>query len=264
MFDELVLATMAFTLIGFGVKTGTAIAAGIATTSSLISAYGTYRQGRANERVANMNADLANKEARQQLMLAKLQGRLAKQQAEAQYRAEMAESQAAYLNAQGVDSERRAMEARSQEEIRRRRDNIDHIVSEKQAMFATSGVVGSTGTALQVMADAVVAEESNAIDQHYLANVERTRLLFEADVERARGGRIGAFAGAQKVINLNAAKVAGLAAQVGARNKMSQADIDRQAGKYLRRQSTISAVAQGIGGVANGASIGAIGVKTSA
>lgn len=262
MFPEM-LATMAFVLGAFGVSSGIASGIGAVVTiaTGALSAYATYRQGKANERVAMMNADLANQEARQQLMLADIQQRMASQQAEVQFAMEMQEAQAARINASAIDQERLAGEARSREEIRRQRLQAEQEVAEQRAVFASSGVVGTTGTPLQVMADTVLTLEAEAIDQQYLANVERTKQLFEADVERNRAGRIEGFAGAQRAINLNAAKVEGLAMRIGARNRMSQADIDRNAGRYLRKQSTLTALTQLGSGVASGVRGLQIGAK---
>lgn len=253
--DFIFLGTMAFVLTGLGVSAGMASGIGAVVTiaTGALSAYATYSQGKANERVANMNAELANQEARQQLMLAEVQQRLASRQADAQFAMEMQEAQAARLNATAMDQERVAGEARSREEIRRSRVQAEAEVAEQRATFAASGVVGTTGTPLQVMTDSVLTLEAEAIDQQYLANIERTKQIFEADVERNRAGRIEGFAGAQRAITLNAAKVDGLAMQIGARNKQSQADIDLKAAKYLRKQSNITAAFQLGSGIASAA-----------
>jgi hypothetical protein len=255
MLPDIFFGTMAFVLAGLGASAGVAGAVGAVVTfaAGALSAYGTYQQGKANERVANMNADLANQEARQQFMIADLQQRLSEQQANAQFEMDRQEAIAARLNASAMDQERIAGEARSREEIRRRRTEAEAVVAEQRALFAASGVVGTTGTPLQVMADSVLTMEAEVIDQQYLTNVERTKQIFEADVERNRAGRIEGFAGAQKAINLTAAKVEGLAMRVGARNRQSQADIDRQAGRYLRKQSRITAMAQLASGAVNAA-----------
>lgn len=192
---------------------------------------------------------LANQEARQQLAIAKVQQQLAESQANAQFAMEQYEAQVANVNARAIDQERVAGEARSREEIRRTRQDSERQVAEQKAMFAASGVVGTTGTPLQVMADSVLTLEAEAIDQHYLANVDRAKLIYEADMERNRAGRIEGFAASQRAINLNAAKLDGFAAQIGARNRVSQADIDLRAAKYMRKQSNISAAAQLAGGV---------------
>lgn len=250
MFPDL-LATMAFTIAAFAGTTatvGSVVAGALTIGAGALSAYSTYQQGKANQRVAQLNAGLANQEARQQLAIAEVQQRLAESQAQAQYAMEHYEAQVANANASAIDQERLAGEARSREEIRRQRDLSEKQVAEQKATFAASGVVGTTGTPLQVMADSVLTLEADAIDQHYLANVERSKLIFEADMERNRAGRIEGFAGAQRAINLNAAKLDGFAAQIGARNKMSQADIDLKAAKYLRKQTNIQAASQLGGG----------------
>jgi hypothetical protein len=220
----------------------------ISAISAVVGAVATYQQGKANARVADMNADLANQEARQQLAIAKVQEQMQINQALADRAAANAEAAIARANASAIDNETLAEEARSREEIRRKREESRIKVAEQGAVFAASGVVGTTGTPLAVLAE---MEESSAIDTQYLANVNSTKTRFEAALERSKAGNIEGAAAAQFALSVNAAKVSGLSAQIGARNKMSQAEIDREAGKLAKKQATISAIAQGVGGVSN-------------
>jgi hypothetical protein len=223
----------------------------ISAISAVVGAVATYQQGKANARVADMNADLANQEARQQLAIAKVQEQMQINQALADRAAANAEAAIARANASAIDNETLAEEARSREEIRRKREESRIKVAEQGAVFAASGVVGTTGTPLAVLAETVMMEESSAIDTQYLANVNSTKTRFEAALERSKAGNIEGAAAAQFALSVNAAKVSGLSAQIGARNKMSQAEIDREAGKLAKKQATISAIAQGVGGVSN-------------
>jgi hypothetical protein len=211
-----------------------------------VGAVATYRQGKEAQRVANMNADLANQEARQQLAIGKMQEHIAMQQAAAERAAMMAEAAATRMNATAMDQETVANEARSREEQRRAREEARQRLAETGSIFAGAGVVSSTGTPLAVMASSVMLEESNVIDMQYLTNVESTKSRWEANVERATAGRMEGTANAQFAISKNAAKVSGLATQIGARNKMTQAEIERSAGRAARRNANLAAVAGGI------------------
>ncbi len=230
----------------------------ISVASAIGGAVSTYQQGKMNAAITEQNAQRQNTEARQQLAIAKMQQALQERAAEAQRAYAESEAQAAFLNAaltkNTANSEVQANEARSREEIRRMREEARQRLAEQGALFAGAGVVSSTGTPLAVLASSAMLEEANAADAQYLTNVERTKTLFEADVEATnllnQGKSIQAQAGAQFALDTNAAKVQGLAAQIGARNSMSQADLNRQTGRLMRRQATLSAIGQGISGVA--------------
>lgn len=230
----------------------------ITAVSAIGGAVSTYQQGRTNAAITEQNAQRQNTEARQQLAIAKMQQALQERAAEAQRAYADAEAQAAFLNAaltkNAAKNEVEANEARSREEIRRMREEARQRLAEQGALFAGAGVVSSTGTPLAVLASSAMLEEANAADAQYLTNVERTKTLFEADVEATnlmnQGRSIQAQAGAQFALDTNAARVQGLAAQIGARNSMSQADLNRQTGRMMRRQATLSAIGQGISGVA--------------
>lgn len=231
----------------------------VSAVSAIGGAVATYQQGRTNAAITERNAQRQNTEARQQLAIAKMQEALQLRAAESERAYAEAEANAAFLNAQltknAATSEVEANEARSREEIRRSREEARQRLAEQGALFASAGVLSTTGTPLAVLASTAMLEETNAADQQYMTNVERTKTLFEADVEATnllnQGRTITAQAGAQYSLDRNAAKVQGLAAQIGARNQMSQADLNRQAGQMLKRQATYSAIGQGISGVAS-------------
>lgn len=239
---QMPLATMAFTYVFMAVT----------VISGVVGAVATYQQGREAQRVAEMNANLANQEARQQMAIAKMQEQTAMQQAAAERAALMAEAAAANANATAMDSETQANEARSREEQRRAREEARQRLAETGGIFAGAGVVGTTGTPLAVLASSAMLEEANVIDMQYITNVESTKSRYEAAVERSNAGRIEGMANAQYAIGVNAAKVSGLASMVGARNKMSQAEIERQAGRAAKRNATLSALGQGIGALGSG------------
>jgi hypothetical protein len=234
--------------------------------SGVVGAVATYRQGKEAQRVAELNADLANQEARQQLAIGRMQEQISMQQAAAERSAMMAEAAAANANASAIDQETLANEARSREEQRRAREEARQRLAETGGIYAGAGVVGTTGTPLAVLAESAMLEEANVIDQQYLTNVESTKSRWEAGVERANAGRIAGAANMQYAISKNAAKVSGVAAQIGARNQMTQADIERSAGRAARRQANLAAVGQVIGSIGSAAgsyTVGASRASTS-
>ena len=244
-FSEPLLATMAFSYVGFAIQIITAAVGAVAM----------YQQGKANARIADMNANLANQEAKQQLAIGQIQQQLEERQAEIQKQYALAEASAANANAQATDNERLASEARSREEIRRKRTEAERLLAEQSSGYSAAGVVTTTGTPLAVMASTVLTEESKAIDSQYLTNIESAKSTWSAQLERARAGRIEGTAQAQYALDIQASKVRGLAAQIGARNKMTQADIERVAGRLARRNANFAAAGQFLGGIAGGVSL---------
>jgi hypothetical protein len=232
--------------------------------SGVVGAVATYRQGKEAQRVSELNADLANQEARQQLAIGRMQEQISMQQAAAERSAMMAEAAAANANASAIDQETLASEARSREEQRRAREEARQRLAETGGIFAGAGVVGTTGTPLAVLAESAMLEEANVIDQQYLTNVESTKSRWEAGVERANAGRIAGAANMQYAISKNAAKVSGVAAQIGARNRMTQADIERSAGRAARRQANLAAVGQVIGSIGSAAGSYTVGASRAA
>jgi len=229
--------------------------------SGVVGAVATYRQGKEAQRVADLNADLANQEARQQLAIGRMQEQVAMQQANAERAAMMAEAAAANANASAIDQETLANEARSREEQRRAREEARQRLAETGGIFAGAGVVGTTGTPLAVLASSAMLEEANVIDMQYLSNVESTKSRYESAVERANAGRIAGTANAQYAISKNAAKVSGIASQIGARNKISQAEIERSAGRAARKQANLAAIGQVIGAVGGAAGAYSMGAS---
>ena len=248
---HLPLATMAFTYVFMAAT----------VVSGVVGAVATYRQGKEAQRVADLNADLANQEARQQLAIGRMQEQVAMQQANAERAAMMAEAAAANANASAIDQETLANEARSREEQRRAREESRQRLAETGGIFAGAGVVGTTGTPLAVLASSAMLEEANVIDMQYLTNVESTKSRYESAVERANAGRMAGAANAQYAISKNAAKVSGVASQIGARNKITQAEIERQAGRAARKQANLSAIGQAIGAVGSAAGVYSMGAS---
>lgn len=226
----------------------------VTVASAAVSAISTYQQGKTNARIADMNADLANQEARQKLAIGKAQQYLQERQAAMELNLAMTEAQAARVNATAIDNERQANEARGREESRRQREEARKLIAEQGALFAGAGTVTTTGTPLALMAASVQSQESDLIDAHYIVNVESAKKVWEADLERYRAGRVEWAGAAQNAIDVQAAKISGIATQIGARNQMSQASIDREAGKMQKRQATYAAIGQFASGVASGVS----------
>jgi hypothetical protein len=250
---HLPLATMAFTYVFMAAT----------VVSGVVGAVASYRQGKEAQRVADLNADLANQEARQQFAIGRMQEQVAMQQANAERAAMMAEAAAANANASAIDQETLANEARSREEQRRAREEARQRLAETGGIFAGAGVVGTTGTPLAVLAESAMLEEANVIDMQYLTNVESTKSRYESAVERANAGRMAGAANAQYAISKNAAKVSGIASQIGARNKTTQAEIERSAGRAARKQANLAAIGGVIGAVGGAAGAYSMGASRS-
>ena len=227
----------------------------VVLAGTAISAYGIYAQGQAAKNTAAANADLANREARQNLLLSTVQERLALQQAE--WDKQLAESQAAASveNAKAIENEAAARSAQTQENIRRKATEGDRLIAQQRAGYAGAGVLDSTGTPLAVLAETAMNIELQKADLHYENSVNRQKSLFEAQLEKFKGASQSAAAQANYSLSVEASKLRGIAARIGARNKGTQASIDAAAGSNAAANATLSAFGTGLQGAGSAYSL---------
>ncbi|EIP99319.1 hypothetical protein OpiT1DRAFT_03833 [Opitutaceae bacterium TAV1] len=129
-----------------GLEAGTIaiISAATALAGSGVAAYSSYQQGKAQERLSDYNAALAQQEAA------------------------TAERDAKVL-------------------ANRQREENDRLMARQRALFAKSGVVGTTGTPLLVQADQAVQGEMAAMDVERTGNIEAGRYRQQAVLDRMQG-----------------------------------------------------------------------------
>lgn len=229
------------------------VAIAVTVIGAGVSAYSSYSQGQAAKATAIANADRADRAARQQELISRIQEANAARQAEMERQLQMSEAEAALQNSQAIRNEAEAQLAQSRENIKRRRDEAQRIAASQRSMYAGSGVLDTTGTPLAVLAETAWNAEMDAQDQQYVTSIERQKKLFEADLTGQQGAQKKFAAQTQFEISQQASKVRGIASRLQLRNRLDQSQVDRWAGSMAAKNATISAVGTGISALGSAA-----------
>lgn len=174
--------------------TAAVVSATAAVAGAGVSAYGSYQQGKAQNAIAQFNAQQQEKQAQAQMMAMQTQAALQKQSAEANFKLRSAESQARVNNASAIEGMALTQDAINRLNLRKRREDFARMQGEQRAAIAASGVSESSGTPLDLLAETAAKIQQDQEEQHYAGEVQRRTLFSEAAQERL-GGKL-ALAGA--------------------------------------------------------------------
>lgn len=228
------------------------LAVGVA--GAAVSAHGQRKQGQMSDAMAQYNARQQMLNAQMQLMVVQAQTKMQKRMAEANFRMRKAEADAHEANAVSIERTAHAHSRVAREGIRRKGGEDRRAQGEQRAIIAASGIMESTGTPLDILAETAAQIQLNREDALYADELNRRSLFREADMERL-GGKM-ALAGA--TLNRSSALAeAGLHAAAGMaqyRRGLHEAEIMRLTGSAQRQ----SANAQSWGTLFSGVS-GALG-----
>jgi hypothetical protein len=235
-----------------------------------VSAYGQYQAGRTQSAIANYNALQRQKQARMELLAMQAQASATKNQAaltraaaEGNYALRAAEANARFQNADLMDKRALQEDAINRLNIRNKRMEFGALQSEQRAAIADSGVVESTGTPLDILAETAGKIQAEQETMQYENELSRRTLFREADLERL-GGRLG-LAGAaldrssqvaQAGLMDDEAKLRQFSAKAAYQSGMREADIMRFTGRANRRASTLQAGATLFSGATSAFSTG--------
>lgn len=217
------------------------IAAGAAVAGAAgagYSAYSSYQQGKTADALAKYNAHQQQLNAKMQLMSMQAQAAMQKRMAEAQFALRRSEADARFANAKSIEVTAEAQSRSARESIRRKAGEYERHQGTQRAMIAKSGVVESSGTPLDILAETAATIQLEREDALYADELNRRTLFREADLERL-GGRL-ALAGATLERN-SAIAEAGLrsaAGQAQYRSGMREANITRLTGTAQRQAYT--------------------------
>lgn len=225
----------------------------IMVIGAVVTAVGQYRQGQANKAMAEANADIADQEAKQQLAVARMQEMLAQQQAEVDRRIALSEADAAKAQGAAKDEEARALEAQQRENNKRKQQEYARKRAFTKALFASSGIVDSTGSALAVQVEQDTAMQLEAADNFYENQVQTAKLRFEGDILRTEAGRKGFAANAQFAISKNASRVREISARMNYRSALLQGKINRWYGGEQANIATTQAIGTGLSSMSSAA-----------
>lgn len=212
-----------------------AVAAGVGAG---VSAYSQYQQGKTANAIAQYNAHQQELNAKVQLMSMQAQAAAQKRQAEAQFAIRQAEANARFANAQTIENTVPGQSASARESIRRKADEYARFQGTQRAMIAKSGIVESTGTPLDILADTAANIQLERNDQLYADELNRRSLFREADLERL-GGKL-ALAGAtfDRSSQVAGAGLQAAAAQAEYRSRLRDAEITRLSGQAQKQAYT--------------------------
>lgn len=206
------------------------------------SAYSSRQQGKTAEAIAQYNAHQETLNAQMQLMAAEAQAKVQKRIAEAQFRLRQGEANAHFANALTLERTAEVQSRVAREGIRRKATEHDRLRGTQRAMIAKSGLVESTGTPLDILADTAAQIQLERQDALYADELNRRSLFREADLERL-GGRL-ALAGAT-LDRSSALAEAGLRAATGRMNyrkALRDAELTRLAGAAQRQRYQAAAL----------------------
>ena len=233
-----------------------AAAAAAAIAGAGVSAYGSYQQGKTQDAVAQFNAKQQEQQARQQTMALQTQAAMQKNDAEANFRLREAEAKARMNNAKAMEQNALAQDAVNRENSRKRRTAFERQTSEVRSAIAASGVVESSGTPLDMLAETAALIQQDQEEQHYVGEVQRRTIFAEAAFERL-GGKL-ALQGA--TLNRDSAVAEAGLRNVAAKGEylagMREAEITRLTGKAARAGANYQAGATILSGVSSAADMG--------
>ena len=224
-----------------------AIATTVAVVGAGVSAIGQYDAGQSAKQAADANANLAEHEAQQQLLVTQVQNAVALQGARNQNLLDQEQAQVYTQQAVAVENQAEATVAQSQENQDRQRVANAVALEHQRAGYSASGIVDSTGTPLSTLASSAALMEGKVIDQAYLTNTERTNLLFKASIDKAQAAGTSQAGFFQLQQAGEAANIRGISAQIGADNQIAQAEINRQAGVIAANNATTGAIGSFLG-----------------
>ena len=212
------------------------IGLGVSVVGAGVGAYSSYQSGRNQQIMADMNAAQQERNSRNQLIAMQTQANLAKRDAEANFMLRSAESQARMNNAKSIENQQLGQDRINRVNLRKRREEMSRFQGTQRANIAASGLVESTGTPLDVLAETAATIQQDQEEQFYGMELQRRTIFREAEMERL-GGRL-ALAGATLDRNSGVAAASLQQAAAGSeyRANMRSAEITRAGGAFAKEQ----------------------------
>lgn len=170
-----------------GAYTGTvlAIASLVAGTTGAVMSYQSSQNAAATqETFALMNSQAETQAARQKGALSQQQSLIQSIQSENAKKQGMA-------NAVSLREDAEAQSRISQENTRRTRDDFARLMATQRARLSKSGIVDTTGTPLDLLAETAAQEQMTASEMGFQNEIQRRALFREADMQELQGNVAG-------------------------------------------------------------------------
>ena len=218
----------------------------LALASLVVGAAGTgysvYSQNQAaktQDTFALLNAQMGREQGQLQARLAMAQANIQAQTAQANERIGMA-------NANAIRGDAEARTRASEQNIINTRADQERFQSTQRSMMSASGLVDSTGSPLDLLADTASAHQMQLAEMQYQTELERRQLFREADMT-ALGARMSGLDAGMETLK-------GMSQAAAARMSSRQATLNGYAGAAQADAMRSQAVATGISGA--GSAIG--------
>ena len=234
------------------------ILAGAAIVSSVgagVAAYGQYQTGRTQDAIAQFNSKAQERNARMNLMAMQASATAQKNQAKANFALAQQQAQAHYNNARSIENHALGQDRINREILRRRREQFGEAQGTQRAAIAASGVVESSGTPLDLVAEMAGTIQRDQEEQAYNFELERRTMFREAQMENLGGDLAMAGATLDRSSSLREASLTAASARMQYLSGRREAEITRLTGRASRQAGTIGAAATLFSGLGNAAQV---------
>jgi hypothetical protein len=231
------------------------IVAAAAVIGAGVSAYGQYQSGKAQERIAFANAREQERQAQNALTTLQMQSRMQSAQTDINFRMRKAEADARKGNAEQLEGQARQQDAINRANMRKQREEYARQQATARTNIAASGLVESSGTPLDLLAETASAIQKDASEHQFTAEQQRRTIFREADMERLGGELALQGATLDRNTGLTTAAFTALQGRAEYNAGMRRAEITRLTGKAARQAANTQAVAtifSGVGSAAGG------------
>lgn len=218
-----------------------------------VSAYGSYQSGKTQEAIASFNAQQQADNARMQARALETQAAMQRSQAEANFKLRAAEAAARTSNAAALEQQALTQDTINRQNLLKRREDFARAQGEQRAAIAASGVVESSGTPLDLLAEMAARIQQDQEEQHYVGELQRRTLFNEAAMERLGGQFALAGATLERDSAVGEAALRDASARATLLSGMREGQIMRLTGKATRQASTYQAAATLLSGTSSAA-----------
>lgn len=213
-----------------------------------VAAYGQYESGKSAESIANYNAQNQRDQAEMSLLQMQAQSAQMKASAEANLALRTQEANARFQNATMLEDKVKADDSISRLNIRKKAEEYARMQGEQRAAIAGSGIVESSGSPLDLLAETAAKIQADQDADLYANEVARRQTYREADLERLGGNMALAGATLDRNNALAEARLTESAGQISLLSGRREAEITRLTGRAARTEANYNAIGSLISG----------------
>jgi hypothetical protein len=242
---------------GTGLEVVAIVAAVSAVAGAGVSAYGQYQAGKTQSAIASINARQQEANARAQSLSLQAQAALKEQEAQANFQLRSAEAAARLNNARAIEQQVTAQDQINAQNLAKRRQEYARMQSQQRSLIAASGVIESSGTPLDLLAETAARIQQDQQEIHYTNELQRRTLFSEAAQERLGGKLAQAGATLDRDSTLAAVSLQQTAAEGVRLSGMRESQITRLTGDAAKTASYYNVGSTLLSGVSGAAGFAA-------